>query len=66
VLRFLGFIAFKALLTLETFSNFSGIKLCSILVKDFFMISESQIFIALFVALVNGVLAVRLGSKLYQ
>nr|YP_009367750.1 M polypeptide of photosystem I [Neodangemannia microcystis]ARK14754.1 M polypeptide of photosystem I [Neodangemannia microcystis] len=29
------------------------------------MISESQIFIALFVALVNGVLAVRLGSKLY-
>nr|YP_635860.1 M polypeptide of photosystem I [Oltmannsiellopsis viridis]ABB81928.1 M polypeptide of photosystem I [Oltmannsiellopsis viridis] len=30
------------------------------------MISESQIFIALFVALFNGVLALRLGSKLYQ
>jgi photosystem I reaction center subunit XII len=36
------------------------------LLKDFFMISESQIFIALFVALFNGVLALRLGSKLYQ
>jgi photosystem I reaction center subunit XII len=29
------------------------------------MISESQIFIALFIALINGILAVRLGIKLY-
>jgi photosystem I reaction center subunit XII len=30
------------------------------------MISESQIFIALFVALINAVLAVRLGIALYR
>ena len=29
-------------------------------------ISESQIFIALFIALINGFLALRLGSSLYR
>ena len=29
-------------------------------------ISESQIFVALFIALVTGVLAVRLGAELYR
>nr|YP_001382185.1 photosystem I subunit XII [Pleurastrum terricola]ABO69323.1 M polypeptide of photosystem I [Pleurastrum terricola] len=29
-------------------------------------ISESQIFIALFTALITGVLAVRLGTELYK
>ena len=34
--------------------------------KDYFMnISESQIFIALFSALITGILAVRLGIELY-
>ena len=30
------------------------------------MISESQIFIALFIALINGFLALRLGNTLYR
>ncbi len=29
-------------------------------------ISESQIFIAIFIALINGFLALRLGSTLYK
>nr|YP_010447268.1 photosystem I protein M [Halimeda opuntia]UTN43188.1 photosystem I protein M [Halimeda opuntia]BBN51415.1 photosystem I protein M [Halimeda borneensis] len=29
-------------------------------------ITESQIFIALFIALINGFLALRLGSSLYR
>lgn len=29
-------------------------------------ISESQIFVALFIALINGFLALRLGSTLYR
>nr|AWX53477.1 PsaM [Scotinosphaera sp. NIES-154] len=29
------------------------------------MITENQIFLALFIALINGILAVRLGIKLY-
>nr|ARO91390.1 photosystem I reaction center subunit XII [Rhodochaete parvula]ASK39715.1 photosystem I subunit XII [Rhodochaete parvula] len=30
------------------------------------MINDSQIFIALLIALVSGVLAIKLGTKLYQ
>nr|YP_010336901.1 photosystem I subunit XII [Madagascaria erythrocladioides]YP_010337096.1 photosystem I subunit XII [Pseudoerythrocladia kornmannii]YP_010337646.1 photosystem I subunit XII [Sahlingia subintegra]QUE29506.1 PsaM [Erythrotrichia foliiformis]QUE28001.1 PsaM [Sahlingia subintegra]QUE28356.1 PsaM [Pseudoerythrocladia kornmannii]QUE28938.1 PsaM [Madagascaria erythrocladioides]UNJ16486.1 photosystem I subunit XII [Madagascaria erythrocladioides] len=30
------------------------------------MINDSQIFIALLIALVSGVLAIRLGTELYQ
>nr|YP_009268268.1 Photosystem I reaction center subunit M [Ostreobium quekettii]ANG44447.1 M polypeptide of photosystem I [Ostreobium sp. OS1B]SBQ76978.1 Photosystem I reaction center subunit M [Ostreobium quekettii] len=30
------------------------------------VISESQIFVALFIALINGFLALRLGSTLYD
>jgi len=30
------------------------------------LISESQIFIALFIALITGILAVRLGIELYK
>ena len=30
------------------------------------MISESQVFVALFIALLNGLLALRLGSTLYK
>nr|YP_009297420.1 photosystem I subunit XII [Erythrotrichia carnea]QUE28371.1 PsaM [Porphyrostromium japonicum]QUE28749.1 PsaM [Porphyropsis coccinea]QUE29111.1 PsaM [Erythrotrichia welwitschii]QUE29477.1 PsaM [Erythrotrichia longistipitata]QUE30063.1 PsaM [Porphyrostromium boryanum] len=30
------------------------------------MINDSQIFIALLIALVSGVLAIRLGNELYQ
>jgi len=30
------------------------------------MLSDSQVFIALFVALITGVLAVRLGTQLYK
>ena len=30
------------------------------------LISESQVFVALFIALVNGFLALRLGSTLYN
>nr|QUE29903.1 PsaM [Erythrocladia irregularis] len=30
------------------------------------MINDSQIFIALLIALISGVLAIRLGTELYQ
>ena len=30
------------------------------------MVSDNQVFIALFIALINGVLAVRLGMALYR
>ena len=30
------------------------------------MLSDSQVFIALFVALITGILAVRLGTQLYK
>nr|UXE30963.1 photosystem I reaction center subunit M [Ostreobium quekettii] len=30
------------------------------------IISESQIFVALFIALINGLLALQLGSTLYE
>jgi len=40
------------------------LKFFSFLLK--IMLSDSQVFIALFVALITGVLAVRLGTQLYK
>ena len=34
--------------------------------KIFTMLTDSQVFIALFVALITGILAVRLGTQLYK
>ena len=34
--------------------------------KKKMVISESQVFVALFIALINGFLALRLGSTLYD
>jgi photosystem I reaction center subunit XII len=34
--------------------------------KEKFMLSDTQVFLALFVSLITGVLAVRLGTQLYK
>ena len=34
--------------------------------REKFMLSDTQVFLALFVSLITGVLAVRLGTQLYK